>query len=676
MENPNPNLRNFTPPPTDKLTGLRGANEKPISPLMNKLNNNKTAIIAGIAAIILWIIIAAITFDRTFMPLKTYVGKNSEVILRVSIINDDIAQISFLIKRIVFYETYKPVHYKNDIRKYFKKLSLIINKTDGDYKNLFTLLHIKPSTSLKKASFSNVEYFSTFVKKSYYHWEYVSKPIIKRFIKYNGFVPLKWPDKMFFEYSLDKSILPTYSFIRKISTGFVYLVRFAAFTFIFGTIVIILLGILVIYYLNKFFREIRKSEQRFKTMFDNSPVVHLIKDIETGDIVDANKAAEKFYGYTKEELTAMNITDIALASKEEDRSFRMEAYSKGIGNSVSKIFNHKLKNNDIKRVEVTLSKIEIEGKDYLINTVKDMTERIIYENSLKNSVEFFKILSENLPSVIGLYRKKVVYINLFGLEVLGYGENEIKTLSLLDLVEGREEEKNRLLKNIERRLNGDSFEEKYTLKVKKKSGETFWGELLTTTILYENKWTGLVIITDVSERVVKELKLLKEKDVFKELSELDGLTDIPNRRSFDEKLSNCLSSALIKNMKFSLIMFDIDHFKEINDTFGHQAGDAVLSELASLIKENIRKDDFFARFGGEEFMIISNNISVSGVVELAEKLRLTIETHGFPLKINVKCSFGVTGYKRGDTAESIVKRADNALYKAKENGRNRVESAE
>ena len=77
-----------------------------------------------------------------------------------------------------------------------------------------------------------------------------------------------------------------------------------------------------------------------------------------------------------------------------------------------------------------------------------------------------------------------------------------------------------------------------------------------------------------------------------------------------------------KNNKGYMPMLDIDHFKEINDTFGHQAGDAVLSELASLIKENIRKDDFFARFGGEEFMmIISNNIGVSSAVELAEKLR-------------------------------------------------------
>ncbi len=644
--------------------------------MANRLNNNKTIIIAGIAAIILWIITAAITFDRTFIPLKNYIGKNSKIILEVSLINDDLTRTGSLIKRVVFYETYKSFNYKNKVKKYLKKLSLTVNKTDGDYKKLFTLLNIKTPVKLKKLSLSNAKYFSSLAGKSYYHWEYVSKPIVKRFIKYTGFVPLKLSDRIFLKYTLDKSILPASEFIRKISAGFVYLVRFAAFTFIFGTIIIILLGIMVIYYLNKLFREIRKSEQRFKTMFNSSPVVHLIKDIKTGNIIDANKAAENFYGYTRKELTAMNITDIALVSKEEDKRFRMEAYNKGIGNPISKIFNHKLKNDDIKRVEVILSKIEIDGKEYLINSITDITEKIFYENSLKKSVEFFKILSENIPSIIGLYREKIVYINPFGLKILGYTEETIKELNPLDLVEAREEEKLSLSENIKRRLDGEQFETKYTLKIKKKSGETFWGEIISTTIFFENAWTGLAIIADVSDRVVSELNLMKEKDVFKELSELDGLTDIPNRRSFDAKLEDYLSNALLKNAKFSLIMFDIDRFKEINDIFGHQAGDSVLSELAFLIKGNIRKDDFFARFGGEEFMVISKNIGVKGAVELAEKLRLKIETYGFSSKINVKCSFGVTGYRRDDTAESIVKRADEALYKAKENGRNRVESVE
>jgi len=120
-------------------------------------------------------------------------------------------------------------------------------------------------------------------------------------------------------------------------------------------------------------------------------------------------------------------------------------------------------------------------------------------------------------------------------------------------------------------------------------------------------------------------------------------------------------------------MLDIDRFKEINDAFGHQAGDTVLSELTDLVKENIRNNDFFARFGGEEFMIIVQTPKLKKAVELAEKLRSTIEMHDFTLKINVTCSFGVTSNEQDDTNGSIIYRADTALYKAKENGRNRVE---
>ena len=643
---------------------------------VNSSNNNKTVIIAGIAAIILWIIAAALTFDRTFIPLKNYIGKNSKIILKVSIINDDITKISFLMKNIISYETYKPVDYKNKVKKYLKKLSLAVNKTDEDYKKLFARLNIKTPLKLKKLSFSNSKYFSVFARKSYYHWEYVSKPIIIRFIKYTPFVPLKLSDRMFLEFTLIKSVLPTYSFIRKISAGFAYLVRFAALVFIFGSFAIMLLGILVIFYLNKFFKEIRKSEQRFKNMFNNSPVIHLLMDIDTGRIVDANKAAEKFYGWTRKELTDMKITDIALAGEEEHKKFRSDVYRRGAENTTVRIISHKLKNGDVRSVELIIAPIEIDGKEYLIDSIKDMTEKIYYENSLKKSVEFFKILSENIPSIIGLYREKFIYMNPFGLKIFGYAEGAVKELTPLDLIEAREEEKILLSDSIKRVLGGEQFESKHTLRVKKKNGGAFWGEIILTAIFFENAWTGLIIIADVNDRVVSELNLLKEKDDLKELAELDGLTGIPNRRSFDAKLEDCLSDALLNDVKFSLIMFDIDHFKEINDTFGHQAGDAVLSELASSIKENIRKEDFFARFGGEEFIIISNNIGIDGAVELAEKLRLKVETYGFSSKINVRCSFGATAYRRGDTADAIIKRADDALYKAKENGRNRVEGVE
>lgn len=283
-------------------------------------------------------------------------------------------------------------------------------------------------------------------------------------------------------------------------------------------------------------------------------------------------------------------------------------------------------------------------------------------------------IMNNVPSIIGIYGEKISYMNPYGLQMLGYNERDILGLSPLDLVDIRDEERKAISGNIKRRLTGEYFEEKYTLKIKKKNGETFWGEILTTTIFSKNEWAGLVLIADVNERVINELKLSKEKDIFRGLSELDDLTQIPNRRSFDENIANCLTDKIPNGKKFSLIMFDIDLFKNINDTLGHQTGDTVLKDIALLIKENTRKEDFFARFGGEEFMIIVPDADIEKAAEIAEKLRLSIETHNFLPEIKVTCSFGVTSCKAGDTTDNIIYRVDAALYKAKANGRNRVKT--
>nr|MBC8237470.1 diguanylate cyclase [Candidatus Sulfurimonas ponti] len=199
-------------------------------------------------------------------------------------------------------------------------------------------------------------------------------------------------------------------------------------------------------------------------------------------------------------------------------------------------------------------------------------------------------------------------------------------------------------------------------------------------------------IKDISDNKLKifelEYEVLKEsaylfivfKDVTDEVEKLnqlmnqayyDSLTSIYNRSSFEYYLGKELKRASRTGVLFSLIMFDIDHFKLVNDKHGHDVGDSVLIELAHLVSSHIRETDIFARWGGEEFMIISTtNIGMSGV--FAEKLRETIQNHEFKYVANITCSFGLTEYILDDSKESIMKRCDNALYDAKETGRNCV----
>ena len=156
---------------------------------------------------------------------------------------------------------------------------------------------------------------------------------------------------------------------------------------------------------------------------------------------------------------------------------------------------------------------------------------------------------------------------------------------------------------------------------------------------------------------------------------VDGLTQIHNKRYLFEALDKELIRARRYDRQLSLLIFDIDYFKNINDQYGHLAGDYVLRELARIVQERIRRDEVFARYGGEEFVIALPETSLQGAVTLAENLRARVETHGFsfqgeriPVTISVGCA--VLGEEKN--AADLIQLADDKLYEAKRGGRNRV----
>ena len=155
-------------------------------------------------------------------------------------------------------------------------------------------------------------------------------------------------------------------------------------------------------------------------------------------------------------------------------------------------------------------------------------------------------------------------------------------------------------------------------------------------------------------------------------SERDQLTKIYNKAKFNKELNEEIEKAKRYNSDFGLIMYDIDHFKKANDNYGHDVGDKILIELTGLVRKAIRNIDILARWGGEEFMIITPNTNLNSTMKLAERLRKEISQHDFYKIENLTCSFGVTAYKEKDNIDSIIKRVDNALYEAKNSGRNKV----
>ncbi|MBI5937372.1 MAG: GGDEF domain-containing protein [Betaproteobacteria bacterium] len=172
-----------------------------------------------------------------------------------------------------------------------------------------------------------------------------------------------------------------------------------------------------------------------------------------------------------------------------------------------------------------------------------------------------------------------------------------------------------------------------------------------------------------------EHEIERRKEMERRLAEMattDPLTGIYNRRKFDESLQDDIKHESRYKRGLSLIVLDIDHFKRINDQFGHDVGDRVLKRLAALVQQHAREADRFFRIGGEEFALLSCTDDGEALVDAAERLREVVQEHDFGIGQQVTISLGASRFLPGDNCGSLFKRTDEALYEAKGRGRNRV----
>jgi diguanylate cyclase (GGDEF)-like protein/PAS domain S-box-containing protein len=201
---------------------------------------------------------------------------------------------------------------------------------------------------------------------------------------------------------------------------------------------------------------------------------------------------------------------------------------------------------------------------------------------------------------------------------------------------------------------------------KAKNDHLFWSEISLRCVSLGGRSAGLAILRDISERKRKE-------DEVVQLAHFDVLTGLPNRRNFDVTLKQEIARSARYGGPLSMAMADIDLFKIVNDTFGHQVGDAVLKFLAEHMKKSLRGSDYIARWGGEEFTFLLPETRLDIAEMLLNRLRLSVANQVIAeIGRAVTLSFGVTSYAKPDSPGDLVKRVDEALYQSKQTGRNKV----
>lgn len=190
-------------------------------------------------------------------------------------------------------------------------------------------------------------------------------------------------------------------------------------------------------------------------------------------------------------------------------------------------------------------------------------------------------------------------------------------------------------------------------------------------------WLRLVImalIIGISAYSRKHILKIEElKNEFETLAVTDKLTKAYNRAKFDEIMNNEIERAKRFKHPLSMVMFDIDKFKKVNDTHGHAMGDHVLTEICEIVRSHSRKINHLIRWGGDEFIIVPIETPLEGATILAERLRESINSHLFGKAGKITASFGLAQYQKGDTEDSFLKRVDDAVYKAKKNGGDCIE---
>jgi diguanylate cyclase (GGDEF)-like protein/PAS domain S-box-containing protein len=408
----------------------------------------------------------------------------------------------------------------------------------------------------------------------------------------------------------------------------------------------------------------RRAEDNLRTVFAHAPVALVLSRLADQVLLDGNEHAAKLFDIEVEKAKGLQAPDFWAHPADRDR-LRGAVRARGSVNG----FEAELLTHAGKRfwAELSAAVIDFDGAPALLVGGQDITLRKAHQDALAQSEDALRTLLDSapLPLVLtGLGDGVIRYANLRAGALFEMPTRLLIGARAPDFYVNKKDRELFLSA-----LQNEGRVENLQVQLKTSSGREFWVLLTARTLELRGEQVFMVGFAEVTAQIELEQRLWK-------MATTDGLTGCINRRHFFEMANAELVRAGRYEHPTTLAMLDLDHFKSINDTLGHDQGDAALKNVVAAVKPQLRETDIFARYGGEEFCILFPETPIDGALKTLERVREAVAARPLEvpngMKRTVTVSIGASQWKSGEALDEVLKRADVALYEAKEAGRNRI----
>ena len=401
--------------------------------------------------------------------------------------------------------------------------------------------------------------------------------------------------------------------------------------------------------------------------FKYAPDAYYIIDLK-GRLLDANAASEKITGYRKDEFIGRGLFRSGLLEKKEiSKAFKLLAKNV-LGMSTGPDEVNIIRKDGSKGIlEISTHPVFIEGKRVVLGIARDITESKKFEKELFESEEKCRTIFDSARDVILMHdiEGNIINANSAASDLYGYKKSELVGMNLSQLRHSRGEAEKKEIKERLKKIK-DEGSIIFETSMKLADGSEVFVEINAKTIEYAGNKAIVSISRDITQRKQAE-------NLIKDMAFMDSLTGLPNRRLFNDRFDIARSGAERNEARLAVLVMDLDGFKAINDSYGHQVGDQVLVEVGKRLKQSIRRNDTVARLGGDEFVILLNDLKAIGDAD-----RITKKIQGFfrdylvigGYKIKIRLSIGTSIYPDdGRELEDLIKKSDTAMYWVKNHGR-------